>query len=55
MWIQASYNPIIDANGKPFKVVKYATDITDRSSCARLIWRRRCSRPRDGVAAKPTI
>ncbi len=28
VWIQASYNPIFDANGKPFKVVKYATDTT---------------------------
>jgi len=28
IWIQASYNPIFDANGKPYKVVKYATDIT---------------------------
>jgi methyl-accepting chemotaxis protein len=28
IWIQASYNPIFDLNGKPFKVVKYATDIT---------------------------
>jgi len=28
VWIQASYNPILDLNGKPFKVVKYATDIT---------------------------
>jgi methyl-accepting chemotaxis protein len=28
VWIQASYNPILDANGKPFKVVKYATDVT---------------------------
>jgi methyl-accepting chemotaxis protein len=28
IWIQASYNPILDANGKAFKVVKYATDIT---------------------------
>ncbi|MBX2809787.1 MAG: PAS domain S-box protein [Cellvibrionaceae bacterium] len=30
IWIQASYNPIFDHNGKPFKVVKYATDITSR-------------------------
>ncbi|REL29435.1 methyl-accepting chemotaxis protein [Thalassotalea euphylliae] len=30
VWIQASYNPILDMNGKPFKVVKYATDITKR-------------------------
>ncbi|MGV3591273.1 MAG: methyl-accepting chemotaxis protein [Gammaproteobacteria bacterium] len=28
VWINASYNPIFDADGKPFKVVKYATDIT---------------------------
>ena len=28
VWIQASYNPIFDANGKVYKVVKFATDIT---------------------------
>lgn len=28
IWIQASYNPIFDLNGKPYKVVKFATDIT---------------------------
>jgi methyl-accepting chemotaxis protein len=28
IWIQASYNPIIGPDGKPFKVVKYASDIT---------------------------
>ncbi|HEX2593831.1 MAG TPA: methyl-accepting chemotaxis protein [Rhizomicrobium sp.] len=28
IWIQASYNPLFDLNGKPFKVVKFATDIT---------------------------
>jgi methyl-accepting chemotaxis protein len=28
VWIQASYNPIPDASGKPFKVVKYASDVT---------------------------
>jgi methyl-accepting chemotaxis protein len=32
IWIQASYNPIMDINGKPFKVVKYATDITNQKS-----------------------
>lgn len=32
IWIQASYNPIMDSNGKPFKVVKYATDITAQIS-----------------------
>jgi|HubBroStandDraft_2_1064218.scaffolds.fasta_scaffold25993_1 methyl-accepting chemotaxis protein len=28
VWIEASYNPVRDANGKPFKVVKFATDVT---------------------------
>ena len=30
VWIQGSYNPILDLNGKPYKVVKYATDVTRR-------------------------
>ena len=29
VWIQASYNPILDLNKKVMKVVKFATDITD--------------------------
>ena len=28
VWIEASYNPVLDANGKPVKVVKFATDVT---------------------------
>ncbi|MEK7351723.1 MAG: methyl-accepting chemotaxis protein [Nitrospirota bacterium] len=28
IWLQASYNPIMDEMGRPFKVVKFATDIT---------------------------
>ena len=30
IWIQASYNPILDLNGNPLKVVKFATDITEQ-------------------------
>ncbi|MGE3772640.1 MAG: PAS domain-containing protein, partial [Gammaproteobacteria bacterium] len=30
VWIQASYNPVFHADGTPFKVVKYATDITEQ-------------------------
>lgn len=30
VWIQASYNPILDADGRPFKVVKFATDVTSQ-------------------------
>ncbi|MQT14369.1 methyl-accepting chemotaxis protein [Segnochrobactrum spirostomi] len=29
VWIQASYNPILDLYGRPLKVVKFATDITE--------------------------
>ena len=37
VWIQASYNPIFDLNGKPFKVVKYATDVTAQVQAARML------------------
>ena len=30
VWIQASYNPILDLNGKPSKVVKFAFDISQQ-------------------------
>lgn len=33
-WIEATYNPILDLNGKPFKVVKFATDITKQHEIA---------------------
>jgi methyl-accepting chemotaxis protein len=32
VWIQATYNPILDAEGKPEKVVKFATDVTQRKA-----------------------
>ncbi|GAB2584548.1 hypothetical protein Aab01nite_54030 [Paractinoplanes abujensis] len=28
VWIRATYNPILDADGKPVKVVKFANDVT---------------------------
>ncbi|WP_028104551.1 methyl-accepting chemotaxis protein [Pseudoduganella violaceinigra] len=30
IWIQATYNPILDMNGTPFKIVKFASDITEQ-------------------------
>lgn len=30
VWIQASYNPILDSKSKPFKIVKLATDVTEQ-------------------------
>lgn len=49
IWIQASYNPILNLDGKPFKVVKYATDTTELA-----VGRMKASRARaliDSVAA----
>ena len=37
IWIQASYNPIMDLNGQPFKVVKYATDVTEQVRAADML------------------
>ena len=31
IWIEASYNPVLDPVGKPFKVIKFATDITEQT------------------------
>eukprot|EP01034_Spumella_vulgaris_P034082 gene34082-42028_t len=30
IWIQATYNPILDLNGKPYKIVKFASDVTEQ-------------------------
>lgn len=30
IWIQASYNPILDPDGQPLKVIKYASDVTQQ-------------------------
>lgn len=32
VWIEASYNPVMDLNGRPWKVVKFATDLTKRKA-----------------------
>ncbi|SKB55968.1 methyl-accepting chemotaxis protein [Luteibacter sp. 22Crub2.1] len=37
VWIQGSYNPIFDMAGRPFKVVKYATDVTAQTRAARTL------------------
>lgn len=39
VWIQATYNPILDAHGKPVRVVKYATDITAQTMAAQTLQR----------------
>jgi len=37
VWIQASYNPIPDADGRPYKVVKYAIDTTKQRAMQRTV------------------
>lgn len=34
VWMQVSYNPIMDANGNPYKVIKYVTDVTEQQTLA---------------------
>jgi methyl-accepting chemotaxis protein len=35
IWLQASYNPVFGPDGKPYKVVKYATDMTQQVKLSR--------------------
>ncbi len=32
VWLEASYNPVLDQNGKPLKVIKVAADITAKKN-----------------------
>ncbi|MGE4501625.1 MAG: methyl-accepting chemotaxis protein [Thiomicrospira sp.] len=32
LWIEASYNPVLDEQGKPIKIVKFATDVSNSES-----------------------
>jgi methyl-accepting chemotaxis protein len=32
VWIEATYNPVMDLNGRPWKVVKFATDLSPRKA-----------------------
>ena len=35
IWINASYNPVFDSDGKPLKVIKFATVVTQQKALAR--------------------
>uniref|UniRef100_UPI0030D86090 methyl-accepting chemotaxis protein n=1 Tax=Pseudomonas sp. EL_65y_Pfl2_R96 TaxID=3088699 RepID=UPI0030D86090 len=37
VWLEASYNPVVDANNKLYKVVKFATVITDQVNQERAV------------------
>ena len=51
VWIQGAYNPIFDLNGRPFKVVKYATDVTQRVKLERQLEAANARMSRDLEAA----
>ena len=58
VWLQASYNPIFDMDGKPIKVVKFATDITDevnKRSLALLEMSTPVTKIWDGVLFAPIV
>ena len=58
LWLQASYNPIFDADGKPLKVVKFAADITDevqKRSLALLEMSTPVTKIWDGVLFAPIV
>ena len=50
VWIQASYNPIVDGNGTVFKVVQFATDITDQKKAEFVNLRRKTGFENSSVA-----
>jgi methyl-accepting chemotaxis protein len=58
IWLQASYNPILDLEGRPLKVVKFATDITlevQRRSLALLEMSTPVTKIWDGVLFAPIV
>jgi methyl-accepting chemotaxis protein len=36
VWLQATYNPVLDPDGRPYRVVKFAVDITAEEAAAAL-------------------
>jgi methyl-accepting chemotaxis protein len=58
IWLQASYNPILDIEGRPLKVVKFASDITvevQKRSLAMLEMSTPVTKIWDGVLFAPIV
>jgi methyl-accepting chemotaxis protein len=58
IWLQASYNPILDIEGKPIKVVKFSSDITlevQKRSLALLEMSTPVTKIWDGVLFAPIV
>jgi len=54
IWIQATYNPIFDVQGRPFKVVKFATDLSQRLAMEQAL-RAAKDRAEQAAAARSTF
>ncbi|MEK8047763.1 MHYT domain-containing protein [Ideonella margarita] len=54
IWIQATYNPILDANGRPLRIIKFVNDLTERHAME-LDLRQAKSRAEQAAAAKSTF
>ncbi|MGK0481931.1 MAG: methyl-accepting chemotaxis protein [Planctomycetota bacterium] len=58
IWLQASYNPIFDVEGRPYKIVKFASDITleiEKRSLALLEMSTPVTKIWDGVLFAPIV
>ena len=58
VWLQASYNPILDIEGRPVKVIKFASDITleiEKRSLALLEMSTPVTKIWDGVLFAPIV
>jgi methyl-accepting chemotaxis protein len=58
VWLQASYNPILDVEGRPMKIVKFAADITadvQKRSLALLEMSTPVTKIWDGVLFAPIV
>jgi methyl-accepting chemotaxis protein len=58
VWLQASYNPILDIEGRPIKIVKFASDITleiEKRSLALLEMSTPVTKIWDGVLFAPIV
>jgi methyl-accepting chemotaxis protein len=58
VWLQASYNPILDIEGRPVKIVKFASDITievEKRSLALLEMSTPVTKIWDGVLFAPIV
>jgi methyl-accepting chemotaxis protein len=58
IWLQASYNPILDVEGRPYKIVKFASDITleiEKRSLALLEMSTPVTKIWDGVLFAPIV